>query len=341
MANVEAVKTQEQTFPGSGWRKRRPRKGCKRLTSRERDTSATTKWKIRGFEYNEAGTKPKQVHFYGGSGPATLKGLDIQSDQYWSIGLNVPTRNPKSRSRDIRKVASGQSPKELQESSSSAKCSHQELAPRAILKEFSNPQISAERRRQLVIEAEFLDWHDQESNELLPVLERFIRENRDSNMGDDFVAVGSGIRTYVAHCPLNRIAALVEFLEPGHRADIPLEIELEVAKMAYRKFEANPPRAPEPEPELAERLAELASLYLNPRLLPRDKNAAVAMNACQALAAMWSPKAQAVFEQVASSRFDWFRQQLVRRLGRLSQRWEVQNVPAVEEVKKLTKILTG
>lgn len=154
------------------------------------------------------------------------------------------------------------------------------------------------------------------------------------------MAVGSAIRTYVAYLPLDRIGTLADFLEPGHRAYVPLEIQLEAAKMTYRKFEANPPSAPEPEPGLAVRLAEMASLYLNPQLLPRDKHAAVAMNACQALAAMLSPKAKDVFKQVAGSPFGWFGQQLARRLERLSQRWGSENPSAAEELQKLTKILT-
>ena len=58
---------------------------------------------------------------------------------------------------------------------------------------------------------------------------------------------------------------------------MPIDLELEMAKMVVRKLSVHPPQEPDSLPYLTDRLSELVKTYLNPRLLSRDKYPAVAL----------------------------------------------------------------
>ena len=191
---------------------------------------------------------------------------------------------------------------------------------RTILEKLLSTHTSHEERRRMIIAAEFLELRPEEAQELLPILASFIEENRHSYGDEDITAVTSAITTHIGHNPVERAGDVAHFLDPEPGYSMPVAVELEIAKMVYRLFEANPPRCPEPEPELARRLAELAELYFHPRLLPREKYGATALNACQALAAMRSKHAPRVLAKAPTE--TGFRTQLERRLKRLLERWE-------------------
>lgn len=183
-----------------------------------------------------------------------------------------------------------------------------------------SPYTSHEERRRMIIAAEFLELRPEEAQELLPMLASFIEENRHSSVDEDITAVTSAITTYIGYNPVERAGDVAHFLDPEPGYSMPVAVELEIAKMIYRLFEANPPRYPEPEPELARRMTELAELYFHPRLLPREKYGATALNACQALAAMRSEHAPRVLAKTPTE--TGFRTQLARRLKRLLERWK-------------------
>ncbi|MDZ7619070.1 MAG: hypothetical protein U1E05_18840, partial [Patescibacteria group bacterium] len=106
---------------------------------------------------------------------------------------------------------------------------------------------------------------------LLPMLWLYIVNHRNSNDIDELIATAAAIRKYVAVMPMDRMGELAVLLEPGHRAPLAIDLEIEVAKMVYRNFEVHPPTPPDPHPELAERLWEMVQAYINPRVLLRDK----------------------------------------------------------------------
>ena len=84
---------------------------------------------------------------------------------------------------------------------------------------------------------------------------------------------------------------LAVLLEAGHRSPLPIELEIEVAKMIYRNFEVHPPVVVDPQSELAQRLWEMVQAYVNPRILLRDKHSAAASLAIEAIVSMRSPLA--------------------------------------------------
>ncbi len=194
-------------------------------------------------------------------------------------------------------------------------------------------------RRLLVIAAEGIHFTDEQDQQLIPVLMKFIEDFRDSNDHEDRIAVCSAIRTYVGLMGTAQIESTARLLEPGHRASADVDSLLEALKMISRKFAANPPGSPNQYPELSDQLDQIARAYLNPHVLPHDKNAAVAMNAVQALAAAASPEVGAVITEVNTLCPTWFRQQLQRRLTKLQEEWatELGDGVAVHEPTKMVQ----
>ncbi|NUN97751.1 MAG: hypothetical protein HUU16_16435 [Candidatus Omnitrophica bacterium] len=214
------------------------------------------------------------------------------------------------------------------------------LQPGEVVALLGNPNLDLNERRRLILAAEEMDFTGEQRMELLPLLRGFIEEFRDSNERDDLIAVGSAIRNYVALMDVSQIGALASVLEPGHRAVIPQEIELEIVKMVARKFAANPPAAPEPEPELATRLMELAEAYLNPRVLPRGRFSAIALLALQGLAGMRSPKLERLVEVARDLPFPWFHRQLRRLLNELLDQWRSLMAPGDRRISALEDLIT-
>lgn len=195
--------------------------------------------------------------------------------------------------------------------------------PESVLAGLRDSSVTGTLRRDLVIQAEFLRFSDEQNPALLSVLWDFINASRDSRELDDLIAVGSAIRKYVANMETVNIGSIATLLEAGHAGTPPLDVELEIVKMIYRSFEANPPARPDPEPELAERVYEIARAYLEPRVLPHGKHAIVAMLAVLALVAMLSKRASEALATVNKlpQAHHWFRKQLRRRLINLRERW--------------------
>jgi len=108
-------------------------------------------------------------------------------------------------------------------------------------------------------------------------------------------------------------------LEVGHKAPVPLEIELEVAKMVVRKLSATLPEEADALPELSSQLMDLARTYLNPRLLPRPYYAATALNSVLALVLLRSAHLESLYGILRELRVSWFDQLLARRAQSIEQ----------------------
>ena len=198
------------------------------------------------------------------------------------------------------------------------------------------------RRRQLVCEAEVTPFEPHERDALLPILWQYILDKRDSNDRDELVAVASAIRKYIALLPMERLGELTVLLEPGHRAPLPLELELEVAKMVYRNYEVHPPAVPDPQPQLASRLWEMAQAYINPRVLLRDQHAAVTSLAIEALVAMRSGLAERAWRGAIESPYRWFGEVVTDDLAELRERWIERNEDAVTWLDELRmRVVSG
>lgn len=144
-------------------------------------------------------------------------------------------------------------------------------SPAMLLSRLRDPAISDDERRTLIIEAEAIRFEPEQSRDLGLVLRTFIGKHRDSGDPQDIVAAASAIRKYVATMQPGDLSHVAELLDAGHKASVPLDLELEICKMILRKLAANPGERIDQFPELESRLAEIVRTYANDRLLPREK----------------------------------------------------------------------
>jgi hypothetical protein len=182
----------------------------------------------------------------------------------------------------------------------------------------------------LLCAAELMRFSQDQRAELLPLLWEFILRHRDSNNPSRLVGVSAAIRKYIAIMPMDRLGDLAVLIEAGHRSQASIEAEIEVAKMVYRNFEVHPPARDVSHPELANRLWEIAQLYVNPRLLTRGKHSAAAAMSIQALIAMRSEFASNAWELTKRDTHRWFAELVSDALGHLSEEWRAKNQEAAD-----------
>jgi hypothetical protein len=200
---------------------------------------------------------------------------------------------------------------------------HDELTPAQLVLQIS--AAGNEVPAHLICMAELTEFDGSQKTAILPLLWDYITRHRDSNNREELVATGAAIRKYIATMPMDRIGDLSVLLNPNHRAALSLGLELEVAKMIYRNFEVHPPVQADAFPELALRLWEMVQVYINPRIILRDKHSAVASLSIEALVAMRSAWAEAAWRAANENPHCWFSEMVNHDLCELRARWMGQN----------------
>jgi hypothetical protein len=186
----------------------------------------------------------------------------------------------------------------------------------------ANPSCS------LICMIELMRFDRSQNQVLLPLLWQYILGHRNSNDRDELIAVGAAVRKYIAIMPMERMGELAVLLETGHRSPIPIELEIEIAKMICRNFEVIPPAVADPHPELAERLWEIVQAYINPRVLLRDKHSAATSLAIEAILSMRSTLAQQAWNAALACPYRWFGELVSDDLDELREKWEKSNPEA-------------
>lgn len=185
-----------------------------------------------------------------------------------------------------------------------------ELSSEEILRRLVTWSPKPEERRQLIIDAEVLDFAPHQLERLDVALTDFIGgyPYREGNDPADRVAVGAAIRKYFATMGMDEVFPYASrLLEAEPDRPVPLEIELEVTKMVVRKLMANPSREDDAFPDLADRLLELTRTYLNPRLLVRESYGAIALNAILGLILLGGRDMAEVRRLLAELDLIWFK----------------------------------
>ena len=200
------------------------------------------------------------------------------------------------------------------------------LTPDQLLRQLAD--AGANPPNNLLCEVELTRFVPSQHETLLPLLWQYILDHRNSNDRDELVAVGSAIRKYIAIMPMDRMGELAVLLESGNRSPLPIELEIEVAKMVYRNFEVHPPVDANPQPELAQRLWEMVQAYTNPRILLRDKHSAAASLAIEAIVSMRSPLAEQAWQAAISCPYRWFAELVSDDLDDLHERWSINHPDA-------------
>jgi len=187
----------------------------------------------------------------------------------------------------------------------------------------------------LLCQVELARFNPFQREAVLPLLWQYILDHRNSNDCDELVAVGAAIRKYIAIMPMGQMGELTDLLETGHRSPLPVDLEIEVAKMVYRNFEVYPPDLPDPHPELAKRLWEMVQAYINPRILLRDKHSAATSLAIEAIVSMRSPLAEQACQAANACPYRWFAELVSDDLDDLYERWSSKSPDAAAWLREL------
>ncbi len=197
-----------------------------------------------------------------------------------------------------------------------------------LLQQFTGPGTSASSR--LVCAIEITRFERTQHEVLLPLLWRYILTHRDSNNRDELAATGAAIRKYIAIMPMDRMGELAVLLESGHKSTLPIDLEIEVAKLVFRNFEVLPPVAVDTQPELSQRLWEMVQAYINPRVLLRDKHSAATSLAIEAIVAMRSSLAAQAWQAASECPYRWFAELVSDNLDNLHEKWRRSNPEAAD-----------
>lgn len=177
-----------------------------------------------------------------------------------------------------------------------------------ILATLSRETLTADELCCVIDEGELLPIPVELRDRILAAWKSVILQHRDTQDSRVLVAVMSAIRKFVAEMPAANLSEIGFLLEPSHSVELPVELELTVAKMVVRKLTANPPQQDNPFPQLDKQLWFLAHDYLRDRFLHRQFIGAVAMEAATALLMARSPHTNAVLEQLQSLSSRWFKE---------------------------------
>ncbi len=245
--------------------------------------------------------------------PSGLYDAAFQTDKGRLVFQNAGAKWKDGESTDLQFVSSSTS------SSYEASPASTELTAEEILGQLT--AAGANMPCSLLCQVELTRFDPSQREVVLPLLWQYILDHRNSNNRDELIAVGAAIRKYIAIMPMDRMGELAVLLETGHRSPLPIDLEIEVAKMICRNFEVYPPVVADPHPELAKRLWEIVQAYINPRVLLRDKHPAATSLAIEAIVSMRSPLAEQAWQAANACPYRWFAELVSDDLDGLREAW--------------------
>jgi hypothetical protein len=153
-------------------------------------------------------------------------------------------------------------------------------------------------------------------DEAIQLLVGFIRRHRNSKSQRVLVAVGAAIRKVLLNLPQNQIGFSAELLKVEGSLDVPIEVELEVAKMVVQRVTDDPSINATTFPELANAMFENAWQYSSAKMVNRDFYNAVAINSVVASLLMQHPESNSLVDHLRKDSTSWFRRLCRTRLTR-------------------------
>lgn len=191
----------------------------------------------------------------------------------------------------------------------------------SLISELQNPNSTPQQQTTIIIEAEVVNFSEDEEKILAPILLDFIQKHYGTKQENISTSVCSAIRKYVAIISVDELSTISDLLNPDY--EIPIMVELEILKMLYRKFEANPPNKNSAFPDISCFVYNIANEYISAhRVLKNAKYySAATLNAVLCLVAMrdfyiddaW------VFSDESPK---WLNEHVKSRIKKLAQIWE-------------------
>lgn len=173
----------------------------------------------------------------------------------------------------------------------------------------------------------------------IDLLVEFIKKHRGTNSQNVVVAVGAAIRKVLLNVSDEQLGLGEELMKSAGNLEVPIEVELEVAKMVVHRFRYAPNTSTVGLSELASLLLENARVYSKTNLVNRDCYNATALNSVLAIVLMRHEEAAALINHIESISPQWFVDLVKNRLRRMATEIENENLPKVAELVALMKAL--
>ena len=153
------------------------------------------------------------------------------------------------------------------------------------------------------------------------------------------IAVGAAIRKVLLNIADEQLGLAAELMKSSGSLEVPIEVELEVAKMVVHRFRYAPNTSTVSLSDLAELLLENAKVYSKAKLVNREYYGATALNSVLSIVLMGHKESPALIEHISSVSADWFLDLVKSRLRRMAKEIENERLEGSGEVIGLMKTL--
>lgn len=178
--------------------------------------------------------------------------------------------------------------------------------------------------------------------ETINLLVSFVKNHRETNSQKILIAIGAAIRKVLLNIKDEQLGLAAELMGS---LDVPIEVELEVAKMVVHRFRYAPNTSTEGLSDLADLLLYNAKVYSKANLVNRKFYNATALNSVLSIVLMRHKEASALIEHVEAVSADWFVELVKKRLLRIAKEIEKErlegSVGVVELMRRLATKAVG
>lgn len=171
------------------------------------------------------------------------------------------------------------------------------------------------------------------------LLVAFIVKHRSTNSQKVLIAVGAAIRKVLLNIADEELGLAAELMKSAGSLEVPIEVELEVAKMVVHRFRYAPNTSSKGLSDLAELLLENAKVYSKAKLVNREYYGATALNSVLSIVLMRHNEASALIEHVEAVSADWFVELVKNRLRRIAKEIEKERLEGSVDVVELMRTL--
>jgi hypothetical protein len=168
--------------------------------------------------------------------------------------------------------------------------------------------------------------------EAVLTLAEFVRSHRSSNDNRVIIAVGAAIRKILLNISEDDLELAADLMKPSSNLEVPVQVELEVAKMVVHRFRYRPLTPTQNLRELASLLLDNAVTYSKPNLVNREFYGAAALNSALSLVLMRHEEAASLIKHIESVSPMWFVDLVRNRLRRMAKEMISEKLEGSEEL---------
>lgn len=187
----------------------------------------------------------------------------------------------------------------------------------------SGLELPSDEAINAVLEIQTTSIPEGDLEETVELLVSFIRKHRATNSQRVLIAVGAAIRKVLLNIADEQLGLAAELMKSSGSLEVPIEVELEVAKMVVHRFRYAPNTSTVGLSDLAELLLENAKDYSKAKQVNREYYGATALNSILSIVLMKHKEASALFEHVKAVSAAWFVDLVKSRLRRMAK--EIEN----------------